>query len=562
MMRFRIRATLPVALGMALVGALATSATAPALPARQNSAASGTPTWAAPYTKTVTMSIGWPALTGTSGLPSGATQQDNARVRYIERKLNVHFTWAFLAAGDAYAQKVALSIASGDIPDVMQVNYQQLRQLAAAGLIQDLTPTYQQYASPYIKGLYALNHNRALQMATVNGKLMAIPDTQVDYQYNLLWVRKDWLDKLHLAAPKTLADVISVARAFVKNRVGGPNTIGLMGPSGASATVTSNGGSAAATVFNGPNGFDTLFGVYHAYPGQFLNNNGMVTYGSVAPEMKSALQTLRQLYAEGLLDPQFVSRSQNDELALAENGTCGLMFGPWWMPFSTLQNSVKNDPKANWRPYIAPVDAKGILNVMGPPASATFIVVRKGYAQPDAVWRVEDADEAALRGLDPVGSNVYPGLSVIWTTWPALVQLEEANGVLSRYWHITRALKTHDASHLTSEERLWYQAVVKDKANPHPEQDLADWQQAYSLLVGTKPMADHLNQIHESYPLTMYATPTMRTRMAELNKLESQTLLGIIAGQYPLSQFDTFVHEWHALGGDRILKEIQQQIHA
>src|SRR5213078_3265708 len=144
---------------------------------QRSEAASTPPGYDTPYAHTVTLSLGWPALTGNTGLPAGSTQQNNAIVRYVEKKLNVHFKWAFLASGDAYTQKVALTLASGTMPDMMAVNFEQLHQLATAGQIQDLTQVYQQYALPYIKELYSSNHNRALQSATINGKIMAIPDT-------------------------------------------------------------------------------------------------------------------------------------------------------------------------------------------------------------------------------------------------------------------------------------------------------------------------------------------------------------------------------------------------
>lgn len=452
----------------------------------------------------------------------------------------------------------------------MQVNYQQLQQLVAADQVQELGSTYQQYASPYVKGLYA--NNQSLQVATFNGKLMAIPDTQIDYQYNLLWVRKDWLDKLHLAPPKTLADLTKVARAFVKAKLGGPATVGLTGPSGTSTGVTPGGGATALTAPNAPNGFDTICGAFGAYPGQFYTSNGKVVYGSVQPQMKPALQALHNMYTEGLIDPQFAIRSQADELSLVESGKAGMLFGPWWIPGWPLITSFTNDANADWQAYPAPVDAKGKMNVMGQLPSGTFLVARKGYAHPEVAWKVESLDNDAIRQLDPVAAKIYQNLGVPWTAWPLSIQIDRSDAVLKDYHDAVNALKkcnsgkpnttaaqdvayvlAHCQSIDPAAEIGWYGNIDAYLKRKPEDRGLDVWPGYTDMMLGVAAMANNLRRIHEIYPLNVTPTPTMKSRMAELNKLEELTLVAIVVGQQPVRQFDSFVQEWHSLGGDQIL---------
>ena len=51
-------------------------------------------------------------------------------------------------------------------------------------------------------------------------------------------------------------------------------------------------------------------------------------------------------------------------------------------------------------------------------------------------------------------------------------------------------------------------------------------------------------------------SPTMESKWATLQKLESETFLQILTGDKPLDEFDTFVSQWKSLGGDTILQEL------
>jgi putative aldouronate transport system substrate-binding protein len=101
-------------------------------------------------------------------------------------------------------REVNLSIASNDIPDAMVVNLTQLTQMVEADQIEDLTDTYNNYVSPSVKQMMDSSKGIALKAVTFDGKIMAIPALTVpDDGYQLMWIRKDWLDKLGLPVPKT-----------------------------------------------------------------------------------------------------------------------------------------------------------------------------------------------------------------------------------------------------------------------------------------------------------------------------------------------------------------------
>ena len=53
-------------------------------------------------------------------------------------------------------------------------------------------------------------------------------------------------------------------------------------------------------------------------------------------------------------------------------------------------------------------------------------------------------------------------------------------------------------------------------------------------------------------------TPTMIERNSDLNKLQDETILGIIIGDKPMSAFDEFVSQWKSQGGDQVTQEVNE----
>ena len=52
----------------------------------------------------------------------------------------------------------------------------------------------------------------------------------------------------------------------------------------------------------------------------------------------------------------------------------------------------------------------------------------------------------------------------------------------------------------------------------------------------------------------------MTTRWANLEKLETETMIKIITGEEPVDAFDEFVETWKKMGGEQITEEVQADI--
>ncbi|MFD0711499.1 extracellular solute-binding protein [Paenibacillus sp. GCM10027626] len=501
------------------------------------------------YEQQVALSIAKDTIPNNN-LPEGDTLENNEYTRYLEKKLNVKVTHAWESQpGDAYSQKVGVTIASNDLPDAMIVNLEQMNQLVKADAIADLTEVYEQYASPLVKDIFGSYNGRLLGMSTYGGKLMGLPSTDIGYQHNLLWLRKDWLDKLDLQPPKSLDDLIAVAKAFIEKDPDGNNkadTFGIMGDPN------------MAPLANTVHGFDTIFGSMHSYPGVWVKGgDGSVSYGSIAPETKTALAKLQEMYKQGVIDSQFAVRKADDANAQIAAGKTGLVFGPWWIPYWPLNDSVKNDPKAEWVAYNTPLDDSGKLNVVATAPASKFLVVRKGYQNPEAVMKVLNVQSAAIRHADPIEQDtkdIYKDKIVNWANWPFGIQVDYDDAVMRSNTHLRAALEAKSPASLTVEEVVGYNNILANEADP--KKNIDAWADATAKLLGPAPLQeDSTNVITPGFYGT---TKTMKSKWSVLQKMEKQTFLKIIVGESPVSAFDDFVTKWKTLGGDQITQEVNE----
>lgn len=492
-----------------------------------------------PMEKTVTISIGKSAPQDPK-LASGNTVEDNELTRYISEKLNVKYVDAWQAIGDAYVQKVSVILASGDIPDVMAVNQKQLSQMAEAGLIEDLTGVFNKYASPNLKAAYESTDGYSLNAATFDGKLMAIPNiTPGADAENLLWLRKDWLDELGLQPPKTIDDIINVTKMFMekKGSTGIPSTQSLV------------------TVGNNFYGFDTVFSLYNSYPQMWIKNEqGEVGYGSITPETKKALTKLHEMYEQGLIVKEFALNKPEQNNELVVSGKTGIFFGPWWIPFSPLNDSIKQDSKAEWVAYLAPLGEDGRMNTHIAPASNEYLVVKKGFEHPEAVVKTAnyqfDIDQSQAEGI--ISKDTYNWVNMPFTLLLSRYDDKEVKALAVKSVIDGKA----GAETLKGEANQIYLAYLKDKASP--KKDNAAWSQSNAFLTGALPLSgDGINK-----KLSLYSdiTETMRGKWANLLKLENETFLKIILGTEKIEYFDTFVKKWQDQGGNVITEEVKKEI--
>jgi putative aldouronate transport system substrate-binding protein len=317
--------------------------------------------------------------------PDGETIRDNVLTRFYKEKLNIVYNVKWTAERGQMARQLDLAIAANDLPDMFEVNPSQVYRLAIAGQIEPLTAYYNKYVVGPVKADYEYNNSAFLKLATVNGELYAVPESD-DFagRIPLMYIRQDWLDKLGLQAPTNMQEFLAVCDAFVNRD-----------PDGNGRKDT----WAMAIDNNLGNSFDIIANAFAHYPNQWDDYNGKLAYTDIQESVLKPLDVLRDMYRRGYIDPQFAVKDGNKVAEDIAADRIGIVPGVFWTPLWQPQMNKKANPNAEWAAYPMLKNDRGAYNK--PISDITcyrFLVVRKGYAHPEAAFKSNNLWRELWRG--------------------------------------------------------------------------------------------------------------------------------------------------------------------
>ena len=507
------------------------------------------------YPSLVTYTLGKMTGENNSNMPEGDTYEDNVYTRYLREALNIQNEDVFEESEEQYTSNVRMAIASRELPDVMVVEDRQtLVQLARRGMIADLSQAFEDCASDRLVEMYDSYEVSALDSAMVDGKLMALPEPSFVDGPNLLWLRKDWMDKLGLEDPETVEDAIEIIRAFVEKDPGGNgagNTIGLV----------CHGDLTGESGYNYEFQLDPVFSSFNAFPKQWvLDAEGNVAYGSVQPEAKEALGYLRGLYEEGVLDENFMLRNMTNIAELVVSGQCGSFFGPWWAPNNPLMDARRENPDAEWKPYLLSTTEDGKIRYYDQEASYKYVVVSADFEHPEIVFKMASVifDKMRYEDTSNEGLEEYFQTNVDSTARPLSINIDYSDALHRCYEQLEAALDGElRPDELQILEHSYYEKCAAYLEHPDTA-DAEEWA-AYMSRIEACSLLDE-EKLSVISPIFSGETETMGEAWQTLEKLEKKAYLRIISGEEGLDYFDTFVEEWMEQGGEQITQEVRETL--
>lgn len=482
----------------------------------------------------------------------GETIDKNRWLDLYSTDLGIDIKYAWTVRGglndDAYTQKLNVTIASGDLPDVLIVNRTQLKQLAESDMVADMSDLYETYASDLTREVYNSEGPGILASATFDGRLMAVPyaDASVEStQY--LWLRQDWLDKLKLEAPKTMQDLRKIATAFTTQDPDG---------NGKNDTYSM---AITKSLYSGAMGTEGFFAGYHSYPNMWVKTEeGNLAWGSVLPETKDALRALAEMYAAGEIDPEFGIKDGGKVAEMIAAGRLGIDYGEQWNPMYPLVSNFQNDPNADWVGYpIVSADDK-LPKVPQKFRTQWYYAVRKDYSNPEAVVKLINMHLEKNWGENNDFNHYYMpvenGAVGVWKFSP--VAPAPTNKNLEAFNEIQKARKLGDMSILKGEP-----AVIQTNLEAFYNGDTSQW--GWDKIYGENGVFNALNGYIENGQVMREEfvgapTPTMVERMSSLKTMELEMFARIIMGDVPVDEFDKFVENWNALGGEAMTAEVNE----
>jgi len=505
---------------------------------------------------------------GAMKFPAGESIDNNLWTQGLEQELGVKLKVEWLVPDNQYEQKLNVTIASDDLPDITIVSAVQLKQLVDNDMVEDLTDVYETYKSELTDQIMTSDGGIGLKQATFDGKLLAIPamNGALD-SAPVLWLRKDWLDNVGLQPPKTMDDLMNIAKAFTEND---PDGNGQKDTYGLGLQKELFGGQ---YVLNGYfNGYHVVTGM----PGNLLWNkdaSGKLILGYVQPEAKTALSKLAEMYKAGYIEKDFAVKDGGKVSESVVSEKIGMFYGQHWNAFSPLPDAVKKNSKAEWRPYAIPsvdgsITAENVLGV------SNFYVVKKGMKQPEAVIKILNY---FLNKQNPLSSNYdaryhngpnYPKESHSEFKYSPITVFHPQQNILI-HRGIVKFGETKDAQSLSAwnkDNKDDLKAFTENfageggegKAGGVKTENWPGW-----IWVGPFGAYSVINEYVEKEQIVepvFYGapTPTMTAKQSTLEKLVLENYTKFIMGVTPIEQFDHFVQNWNSLGGAEITAEVNE----
>jgi putative aldouronate transport system substrate-binding protein len=258
-----------------------------------------------------------------------------------------------LVPGDVNEQntKINTAAAANDLPDLFFVNRDTWYKLVGQGLVakvDDLLPlmpvrTKTHYSDP--------NRNR---IVTLDGAMYGLPDQGQIPTTDGLVIRKDWLDKLGLAMPKTVDELIAVAKAFTEND---PDGNGKNDTYGFGAFVENAGVPETGLGRR----FDVIMGAF-GVAGTFNVSQDAFGLNVRNPSYVDALKAVKAIVDGGYIDPDWPTLKKDEFRARWKQGKWGIMRENF-AALSTKSNYAdfdKNFPDGDWVVLAPPTGPAGL----------------------------------------------------------------------------------------------------------------------------------------------------------------------------------------------------------
>lgn len=509
--------------------------------------------------------------------PPGDDVNNNVFTRWCEKAMGIKWEakWTFTTEDEA-KQKLALATTSGDLPDLMRLGAGDVATLAKGKMLRPLGDLMDTYCSPLTKYMMdEINQSLSGQYftaMTTNGQIYAVPYYQDNVCPSFMWYRSDLLQQMGVGAPKTIDDLTAV---LAKYKEINPNGVGLI----LSKELTYS--------------FNAVSFAFGAYPKKWIKVNDQLAYGSIQPQMKEALALLRDYYAKGYIDREFVTKDFWKAMETWNAGNAMSVDCDWWLSWGANKDLETNVPSA------AVCGGEYLQGPHGDNSAMINVYNQDGYAittkcqYPEAILKLynlylesayrnhkdlqdqfkfhfplegmqqplnkEEVEQATKDGKVAFykynyefegprnGSEAdYFNTQFNWARQYGILLNQRAYQLRNQFLTIAQAYKDGKLDSLSSNDKIAYDTMffgIDQLRVSHFD----NMERAKSLE----------EQGRVKFNEFMGApTPSMTSKGAYLDKIELETFCNIIMGEEPLDAFDTFVEQWNSNGGTEITAEV------
>ncbi len=315
----------------------------------------------------------------------------NEFTKWFEEKTNIHLEWEVVPEGDEAKQKLNLTLASGDQPDIylnMPLTSQQLEVYGKQGMFLPLNDYIDKYGVETKKVFEEVPV--AKEMATSNdGNIYSVPSINECFQClypSKLWINQKWLDTLGLEMPTTTEEYYEVLKAF---KTQDPNG------NGKADEVPLTGfkyGWNTEILPKLMNAFIFAKSVTYDDSVKFTYlNDDKVDVAFNKPEWREGLEYMNKLYSEGLIAPESFTQDQNQVLNISEGqNALGSIPAGYQLVFTNAQSDLYKD-YTTVPPLKGPKGAQYAEKLNSNGVRLGMFVISSSTKYPEAAFRLADA---------------------------------------------------------------------------------------------------------------------------------------------------------------------------
>ena len=469
--------------------------------------------------------------------PDRKSAHENAWISAYKDYLNIEVVREIAEDETALNARLNTGMASADLPDVMIVSKDMFYVLAENGVLQDLSAAWEGYAQKNLIGKAIAAWDGCLETGMWEGELLGFPILTNSFNSSqVLWIRQDWLDKVGMEAPKTIDEMLAVAKAFMDAGLGGDNTYAWGSKS---------------------DPFSPIFAAY-GVPFRATKNtwieqpDGSYVFAGVNTEpVKEALLAMQEMYKAGYLSKDIAVADTKVITEDMANSRIGMVFGEGWLGATDIKTSNVNIPEADWVAVRIPTKTGEDMDQWTNATIGEFVVVNAEAKNPEAIFKMMElelhmyyeanAEESAKYYLAADGYPVWDFRIFRNTGYPTqdFMRMEEC-----------LAGKAAGLTEVSSFSNANYQRLLQGEAGQRDQVGFG------RVMTQAYPVLDALNKAGHLIP--DYAGPTtenMTLYLSNINEALVSAMYKVVMGE-DISVYEKAVEQWYATGGQAITEEV------
>lgn len=471
------------------------------------------------------------------------TYDEHPAIITLEERTGVDITFMHPPAGDdgTYFNMI---VASGEYPDVwITTGFQDyypggVSQAIADGILADPNPLIEQYGYYFLQEAAKWDESVTRNMKTDDGTWRLGAANQrvpvLDQQHSGLVVRGDLLEEYGIEVPVTVDDFTAMLQAFKDNGIEIPLAMQQYDN----------------WIYSSSNMISGAFGVFH-YGFQLDEEGKTVTFSMLEPGYKDYLAYLRNLMELGLIDRDYVNRTEEDARKLFTSGRSAVCWAGNWSTNELNMLGQVEDPDFDVLGIssLKPNDDPDYINEFGEP------IVNGTSMQAWAISATSPYQKEAMKVLDYLYS--YDGIELMVfgpTEWDGEVihtTAEDGTRVFSDY-----ILHNPTLAYNTIRYQYTIQALSSEYSSDMEAQQYSYPVCAQCWEAWTTDLTN-ARRIPATISMTADESTTYVNTMNTIKTFILEKVNKIVCGDEPLDNWDGYVQQLHDYGIDECIA-IQQ----